>query len=429
MLLLLVPLLVGCGREYVDADYWTMHTIESRLNGADGVDLFDIDGDGDIDALSSWEESAEVMLHENPGADNIREPWTGNRVSGGLTMRKVEDARYADFSGDGKVDAVVTATENHSEKVGIHWLTRAGRAFDEASWQGTWIAPEFKYLFVKVAIGQIDGRGARDIVVGSKGDAKQAQLLWYQAPADPSVNNAHEWQGHAVAVIDWTDSLEIVDINGDGDNDILLNHWDHLAWYENPGEFDTAAPPWDQHVISNTTKAYFARCDTGQGPAQALRLVVGADIATAEVGDTVAWLVSKELDVNGVWSGRWVQQRITSPDPIPRDPDQRDYQVKSMACGNIDDDPKPDIVVSISGYGHGVFALMNLADGPGEQSLRVQPIASARHNSRKGIKFDDVRLADLDLDGDLDIVTTEENGSYDNWWSTNGLGLVWYENP
>jgi hypothetical protein len=31
-------------------------------------------------------------------------------------------------------------------------------------------------------------------------------------------------------------------------------------------------------------------------------------------------------------------------------------------------------------------------------------------------KVEDARYADF-------------NGSYDNWWSTNGLGLVWYENP
>lgn len=426
---LLVLLLTGCGREYVDADFWTMHTIESQLNGADGVDLFDIDGDGDIDALSSWEESAEVMLHENPGMGHVREPWAGTRVSGGLPMRKVEDARYADFSGDGQIDAVVTATENHSEKVGIHWLTGPGRIFEEASWQGTWIAPQLKYLFVKVAIGQIDGRGARDIVVGSKSDTKQGQLLWYQAPFNPSVDNAGDWHGRAIAAIDWTDSLEIVDINGDGANDILLNYWGHLAWYENPGDLDAASPLWRLHMISNTTQSYFARCDTGQDPREGLRLVVGADISAAGDGDTVAWLVSKELDANDAWSGRWVQRRITSPDPMPRDPDERDYKVKDIACGNIDDDPRPDIVFSASGYGHGVFALMNLADGPAEQSLRLQPIASALRNARKGIKFDDVRLADVDLDGDLDIVTTEENGSYGNWWSTRGLGLVWYENP
>lgn len=83
----------------------------------------------------------------------------------------------------------------------------------------------------------------------------------------------------------------------------------------------------------------------------------------------------------------------------------------------------------MSGFGHGVFALMNLADTTGSQSLRLKTIASAQYNSRKGIKFDDVRLADIDLDGDLDIVSTEENGSRGYWWSTRGLGLIWYENP
>ena len=37
-----------------------------------------------------------------------------------------------------------------------------------------------------------------------------------------------------------------------------------------------------------------------------------------------------------------------------------------------------------------------------------------------GVKHDLVPLIDLDGDGDLDVLTTEE---------TKGLGVVWYENP
>jgi hypothetical protein len=37
-----------------------------------------------------------------------------------------------------------------------------------------------------------------------------------------------------------------------------------------------------------------------------------------------------------------------------------------------------------------------------------------------GVKYDLVALVDLDGDGDLDVITTEEN--------TN-LGVIWYENP
>ena len=43
----------------------------------------------------------------------------------------------------------------------------------------------------------------------------------------------------------------------------------------------------------------------------------------------------------------------------------------------------------------------------------------------KGIKFDRIELLDIDGDGDLDVLTCEEN------YGTNsqGLGVIWYENP
>ena len=98
-LLVFVLLLIGCGEKGSDDPaYWTMHVIEDQVDGADGVDLYDIDGDGDLDALSSWEESAQVLLHQNPGADLVTAPWQRTSVNGGLSMRKVEDARYADFT-------------------------------------------------------------------------------------------------------------------------------------------------------------------------------------------------------------------------------------------------------------------------------------------------------------------------------------------
>ena len=37
-----------------------------------------------------------------------------------------------------------------------------------------------------------------------------------------------------------------------------------------------------------------------------------------------------------------------------------------------------------------------------------------------GTKFDRMELVDLDLDGDLDVITCEE---------AENLGVIWYENP
>jgi len=44
-------------------------------------------------------------------------------------------------------------------------------------------------------------------------------------------------------------------------------------------------------------------------------------------------------------------------------------------------------------------------------------------SGKKGIKFDRIELLDLDGDGDLDILTTEEREN------NYGLGVIWYENP
>ena len=40
-----------------------------------------------------------------------------------------------------------------------------------------------------------------------------------------------------------------------------------------------------------------------------------------------------------------------------------------------------------------------------------------------GIKFDLIELLDLDADGDLDVLTSEEREG------GSGLGVLWYENP
>ena len=45
----------------------------------------------------------------------------------------------------------------------------------------------------------------------------------------------------------------------------------------------------------------------------------------------------------------------------------------------------------------------------------------------EGNKFDLSLLQDVDQDGDLDIINTEENDNAKG--GQPGLGVVWYENP
>ena len=437
--LLMAFVLGACSKVPLPNQYWKSHTINDSYSGADGVDLVDIDKDGDADAVVAWEESGALLLHENPGPDAVRKPWSHTLISGGLSVGKIEDARAADFDADGTVDAVVSATEKGSERVGIHWLLQAQAPHEAAAWHGSWLESPLKYLYLKVAVGQIDGLGARDIVAGSKAEGKDGALVWYEAPVAAGPDNETPWHARPIDNIDWIDSLAISDINGDGRDDILLNYWDNLLWYENlagEGEAGIEAPPrWEKHLISATTKSYFADCSGAGNTDPGSLLAVGADLSSAGAGDVVLYLVGKQYDASGVWNGRWQQREIRSEQSVPRDAGESDYKIKGIVCGNIDDNEKLDIVVSMSGYGHGIFALMNLENSLADQTLHLQVIASKQFHSRKGIKYDNVVLEDLDLDGDLDIVTTEENGASGVLGRllpgliTRGLGLIWYENP
>ena len=287
---------------------------------------------------------------------------------------------------------------------------------------------------MKIAIGQISGVGANDIVVGSKSDTKPGQLLWYQAPEKPVYANADRWKAWPIHDIYWINTVKILDMDQDGDNDILMSDWAVLAWFENPGQLaepDTSRSAWTRHVISKQASSNFTNCAADENDSSQLHLIVSAVTARTpiKIGDPLFYSIRKDLDEEGHWSGGWTESKLSSIDPIPDEVEKNDYDLKGVACGNIDDVDNTDLVISASGYGNGVFALMNLDDQPGDQQLRLKVIADDVHNTRKGIKHDNLLLNDLDGDGDLDVITTEENGNTGSYLFPRGLGLIWYENP
>ena len=54
---------------------WPRYTIDKTSQGADGIRLTDVNGDGRLDIATGWEESGAVRIYVCPKSDFVRKPW------------------------------------------------------------------------------------------------------------------------------------------------------------------------------------------------------------------------------------------------------------------------------------------------------------------------------------------------------------------
>jgi hypothetical protein len=92
--------------------------------------------------------------------------------------------------------------------------------------------------------------------------------------------------------------------------------------------------------------------------------------------------------------------------------------VKDIALADLDGDGENEVITAYNeAHGtHGIIYSKRGREGWEHSTISGLP----------GPKFDLLLFADMDNDGDLDVLNTEEN---DNSNTEAGLGFVWYENP
>lgn len=488
-------------------------------SGADGVDIRDFDDDGDFDIVTGWEESGITYVYlnpcnppnpdnptscSNPGAtqQQWRAPWGPDPmdVRGGVGTESIEDAAFADFDLDDRPDGVVTATEGGNQHVKLHGKTSSG------PWLGATLPGE-KNAYMQVRAADINGDGCADIVAGSKlllpdcynptpigpqgcalcdiankPCADVAALWWWECPKVNGVcspfgpnfySNSPQidvsgWNKRRIDDgFSWIMGIELTDMDGDGDKDVLYSDRQEIGWFENrtsPAQGGNLAG-WGTPIRIDTMADILARKDgTEFSSGEPFRFLAYGDVDGDGLKDVVATAsfhkgfcsVSNNIvcatnvdcpggeicNNNGDRFAGYFYRRLTASgqswqiNPIlvkgglPNSLDAEcDAVSKGVAIGDVTGDGRADLVFSVRGAGHALYSLYYDPAPPGQcgpcvnTQWNAQPISPCRSLS----KYDNVQLADIDRDGLLDVVSTEENfpglpGA------KGGLGVVWFRN-
>ena len=383
---------------------WKRHVIDASFSGADGVRLADVNNDNLMDITTGWEEGGYTKVYIHPGYNSVQENWPSVIV--GKTP-SVEDAVFADIDGNGTMD-VVSSTEGKNKKIYINWTpTGLENYFDASKWT-TQVLPASdglqQWMFAIPA--QIDGINGIDLIVGSKN--KGAEIGWFRAPENPA--NLDDWEWYPISPATWVMSLILRDMDNDGDLDIITSdrkpgETNGVRWMENPGTIEDQKQAWDSHFMgSQGLEVMFM--DMADLDGDGLEDAIVTQYTTQKI------VFMRRLDDSGL---HWKPYYIDIPEETGR--------AKAVKVGDINGDGKLDLVHSTNTLNDDSkvgLVWMSFINDPTDSEWVWHELSGPI-----GYKFDRIELLDLDGDGDLDVLTCEEN------YGTNsqGLGVIWYENP
>jgi len=386
------------------SNIWNRYVIDSSFSGADGVRLADVNNDNLMDIATGWEEGGYTKVYVHPGYHLAKQKWPSVIV--GKTP-DVEDAVFVDIDNDGRID-VVSSTEGETKKIYINWAPTNTRDYlDSSKWNTQVLPPSdglMQWMFAFPA--QIDGENGADLVVGSKN--KEAKIGWFLAPKNSK--NISGWKWYPISSATWIMSILIRDMDNDGDMDIVTSDrkpgkTNGVRWLENPEIIENQTQEWDNHFIGceGLEVMFMDMADIdGDGLEDA--------IVTEYTNQKIVYM--KRLDPSGL---KWKEYPIDIPKITGR--------AKAVRAGDIDGDGNLDLVHTTNTLGDnkksGIFWL-SFRDNPSNPMWDWYDISGP-----EGTKFDRVELLDLDGDGDLDVLTCEENYGM----NSQGLGIIWYENP
>ncbi|WP_010583423.1 FG-GAP repeat domain-containing protein [Schlesneria paludicola] len=236
-----------------DKESWKRHVISTDFMRAYDVSLADLDGDGDLDVAASAYTGDCFSWFENPGRENVNDPWTQHKFDQGSDIANTRTIAAVDVNRDGKLDLIATGTYGHHtlwyENTGAIGSNRFRRhVIDDKTKMPTHGHPV-----------DLDSDGDPDVIMafgirGALADHDSHLVAWYE---NVGLNGTGaEWKKHVIGRVDYGFEAVAGDLDGDGDLDVIASGCSggqpglgELCWFENLG---TARGEWKKHAF----KAY-----------------------------------------------------------------------------------------------------------------------------------------------------------------------------
>lgn len=408
---------------------WAVHIISpgangaGNLDGADGVSMADVDGDGLLDTASGAEQGLMGEVCFNPGPALVESPWPCVElpaVPPDVVLCSPEDFHLADLTGDGRPE-VIAACETGTDKVTVFVNPGGTRTtmLDGTAWTRVGIddADAASARFMKVSTADITGDDTPEIVALGKesdGPATAAAIGYFTTTAGNEDDPA-AWTWVEIDPMGWGMELYIADLNGDTFLDLVVadnepintpsldNSRRGIGWWENDG----AEPPGFTRTQISASVADFRWFDLvdrepdGDLDILACRSTLTVNELTWYInGGAFASFTTEVIPLGSLGAGRCLEPTFA----------------------DIDGDAVRDIVLSSSNSSqlHAVYYLRS--------GTEFVTISGKAVDNDSDVKFDNHVLVDVDDDGDLDLVTSEQH-TQPGAGTGPGLGVLYYENP
>jgi hypothetical protein len=366
-------------------------SIASGFDSPTSVFAADMDGDGDMDVLGAGRNATtsivitDIAWWENTAGDGAA--WTEHIVE--TAFEGAYSIFATDIDGDNDMDVLAAAIDSDAI---AWWENTAGNG---TAWTKHTIDESFDNA-AAVFAADVDGDGDTDVLGAA---AVENTIAWYENTA----GDGTAWSEHIVATPFYNaNSVVAADVDGDGDLDVL-GGGSVAAWWENTAGDGTA---WTVHSIDapfGASGSVLAADIDGDGDTDVL--ITDADNAGRPELTDIAWW--ENTTGNGtIWSEHIIETAFNFPYDV--------FATDIDGDGDIDVLSADQIADTITWW----------------ENTAGNGTAWTTHNLDSGFNGAwSVFAADVDGDGDMDVLGTAFHGDAIAWWEngspdTDGDGVV-----